>query len=147
MLQRVYVLRKEIAIFLNSKQQDSSHFQNAEWLVNLAFLVDITTHMNNLNKELVGNNKHVFDMFSCITTFERKLRLWEVQIQNGNYSRFPNFQKQETEIKPDNSVSAIQDLRQELPPALWTFGNMQMLLNCLVHHSKQTWRKWKKNIS
>ena len=57
MLQRVYALRKEIAIFLNSKQQDRSHFQNAEWLVNLAFLVDITNHINNLNKELVGNNK------------------------------------------------------------------------------------------
>ena len=78
----MHALRKEIAIFLNSKQQDSSHFQNAEWLVNLTFLVDITTHMNNLNKELVGNIKHVFDMFSCITAFERKLRLWEVQIQN-----------------------------------------------------------------
>ena len=28
-LQRVYALRKEIEIFLDSKQQDSSHFQNA----------------------------------------------------------------------------------------------------------------------
>ena len=69
--------------------------------------------MNNLNKELVENNKYVFDMFSCITAFQRKLRPWGVQIQNGNYSHFPNLQKQETEIKPVNFVSAIQDLRQE----------------------------------
>ena len=116
MLQQVYSLRKEIAIFLDCKQQDSSHFQNAERLVNLAFLVDITTNMNNLNKELVGKNKHIFDMFSCITAFERKLRLPEVQIQNRNCSHFLNLQKQETEIKPDNFVSAIQDLRQEFFP-------------------------------
>ena len=77
--------------------------------------------MNNLNKELVGKNKHVFDMFSCITAFERKLRLWEVQIPNRNYSHFPNLQKQETEIKPDNFVSAIQDLRQELSPRFVDF--------------------------
>ena len=104
---------KRDCYFLDSKQQDSFHFQNAEWLVNLAFLVDITTHMNNLNKELVGKNKLVFDMFNCITAFERKLQLWEVQFQNGNCSHFPNLQKQEIEIKPDNFASAIQDLRQE----------------------------------
>ena len=91
MLHQVYALRKEIAIFLDRKQQDSSHFQNVERLVNLAFLVDITTHMNNLNKELVGKNTHAFGMFSCITAFERKLWLWEVEIQNGNYSHFSNL--------------------------------------------------------
>ena len=53
-------------------------------------------------------------MFICITVFKKKLRLWEIQIQNGNYSYFSNFQNQETEIKPDIFKSPNQDLRQEL---------------------------------
>ena len=119
MLPRVYALRKEIAILLDSKQQDISHFHNAEWLVNLALFVDIATHMNDLNEELVGKNMNAFDKFGCVTAFERKLRIWEVQIQKGNYSHFPNL---ETEIKPHYFVRQIQDLRQEVFSRFVDFG-------------------------
>ena len=67
-------------------------------------------------------NKHVFDM----SALETKLQLWEVQIQNRNYSHFPNLQKQETKIKPENFVSAIQDLRQEFSSRFvdfWQYAN------------------------
>ena len=71
-LERVYALREEISIFLEIIKQDNYHFQDPQWIVKLAFLVDITTHMNTLNLELQGKNKLVFDMFGQITAFEKK---------------------------------------------------------------------------
>ena len=52
MLERVYALREEISMFLESKNQDNSYFEDPQWIVKLAYLVDITTHMNTLNLEL-----------------------------------------------------------------------------------------------
>ena len=57
MLERVYALREEIAMFLESKGQDNSYFQDPQWIVKLAFLVDIMTHMNILNLELQGKKQ------------------------------------------------------------------------------------------
>ena len=92
MLERVYALREEISMFLESKEQDNSHFQDPQWVVKLAFLVDITTHMNTLNLELQGKKKVVFEMFGQTTAFERKLRLWESKLQKGSCSHFPSLQ-------------------------------------------------------
>ena len=113
MLERVYALREEISMFLESKEQDNSHFQDPKWVVKLAFLVDITTHLNTLNLELQGKKKVVFEMFGQITAFERKLQLWESQLQKGNYSHFPSLQNHKRDIIPDIFVSSIRDLRSE----------------------------------
>lgn len=72
--------------------------------------------MNTLNLELQGKNKHVFEMFGHITAFERKLRLWESQLQNENYSHFPCLQNHKRDIIPDICnifVSSVKDLRSE----------------------------------
>ena len=97
-LERVYALSEEISMFLEIKGQDNSHFQDPQWIGKLAFLVDITTHMNTLNLELQGKDKLVFKIFGQITAFERKLRLWESQFRRENYSHFPNLQNHKRDI-------------------------------------------------
>ena len=52
-------------------------------------------------------------MFGQITAFERKLRLWESQLQERNYSHFPNLQNHKRDIIPDIFVSSIQEMRRE----------------------------------
>ena len=78
MLSRVCDLQQEIATFLRQKNLPSvDNFSNQQWLACLALLTDITTHINDLNVKLQGKNIQVTDMYSHITAYEVKLRLWK----------------------------------------------------------------------
>ena len=46
MLTQVYELRNEIATFLENKNINATEFRNPEWVSNLAFLVNLTSHLN-----------------------------------------------------------------------------------------------------
>lgn len=39
-----------------------------EWVQDLAFMVDVTEHLNNLNKQLQGRNKVVTQYYDSIRT-------------------------------------------------------------------------------
>jgi len=56
-LQRFFNLLKEIDCFMKSKNKIVSELTNNDWIKDLAFLVDITTHLNILNLQLQGKNK------------------------------------------------------------------------------------------
>ena len=77
MLQRFYALREEIARLLISKNKNVSHFHDPLWVSSWGFLVDITTHLNDLNLKLQGKNQLCNEMYWHITAFERRLCLWE----------------------------------------------------------------------
>lgn len=55
MLKRFYELRSEIKCFMDSKGKPVSEFEKENWLADLAFLVDITAHLNELNMRLQGS--------------------------------------------------------------------------------------------
>lgn len=59
MLKRFFDLRVEIGQFMVTKGKPVLELQSAEWLQDLAFMVDITEHLNNLSKTLQGRNKVV----------------------------------------------------------------------------------------
>ena len=52
MLRRVYELRNEIATFLEKKDIKVTKFRNSEWVSNLSFIVDSTSHLIKLNLQL-----------------------------------------------------------------------------------------------
>ena len=58
-----------------------------EWIMDLAFLVDVTGHLNMLNfKNLVIN-----ETFDIIWAFEARLQLWADQLQQGCCTHFENL--------------------------------------------------------
>ena len=125
MLQRVYRFRKEIVTFLEQKNINAAEFRDQKWVCNLAFLVDVTSHLNKLNLKLQGKQQLIHKMWSYIRAFTTKLRLWEGQLESGNYAHFPILQ----ENKPTSStpfVSVIQHLRTEF---LSRFGDIRFLEN------------------
>ena len=83
--------------------------------------------MNTLNLELQGKKKNVFEMFGQITAFERKLRLWESQLQKENYSHFPSLQNHKRDIIPDIFVSSTWDLRREFSSRFANFRKYRIL--------------------
>ena len=82
MLRQFYELRKEVALFLKNKGRPMAEIEDESWLCDLAFLVDITTHMNELNTRLQRKAQYASEMYGHIKGFMNKLRLWHAHIQN-----------------------------------------------------------------
>ncbi len=95
MLNRVYQLRKEIADFLIAKKMETPEFRDPNFLSRLAFLVDITGHLNKLNKKLQGRDQLVNVMYEQVVAFQCMLRLWKTQLDQGNLAHFPTLQEQQ----------------------------------------------------
>uniref|UniRef100_A0A0L8FTS6 SPIN-DOC-like zinc-finger domain-containing protein n=1 Tax=Octopus bimaculoides TaxID=37653 RepID=A0A0L8FTS6_OCTBM len=102
-----YNLRREIDLFLTKKNRADPQLSDPSWLSKLSFLVDITSHMNELNLKLQGKNNLVCDLYRIITAFWRKLSfvfksfaqkkiIWDL---NKHFSqRFSDLDRIENEI-------------------------------------------------
>ena len=87
-LERVFLLLREIATFL----QDKGH-ENAHYFHDLHFLTDVFEHVNKLNTELQGKRKWAFDFQSSIKVFVSKMQILRKEADTNNYSRFCHFQE------------------------------------------------------
>ena len=75
-------------------------------------MVDLTSHLDNLNLQLQGKLPLIHEMWSYVRAFETTLRLCEIQLRNANYAHFATLQ----ENKPMGIslfVSMIRHLRTE----------------------------------
>ena len=68
-------------------------FDNENWLTDLAFLVDLTAHLNELKMHLQGENQLINTMFQTITAFQMKLKLWQVRMKANNFVHFDTLAK------------------------------------------------------
>ncbi|XP_015440415.1 PREDICTED: general transcription factor II-I repeat domain-containing protein 2-like [Dufourea novaeangliae] len=55
-LKRFFKLLDEIIIFLETKNYECAELKDGQWIKDLAFSVDITSHLNQLNLKLQGKN-------------------------------------------------------------------------------------------
>ncbi|XP_026331068.1 general transcription factor II-I repeat domain-containing protein 2-like, partial [Hyposmocoma kahamanoa] len=83
MLERFYELRNEIADFMKIKDKPLSELSDPKWICDLAFLVDLTGYLNDLNLKLQKQGQLVNDLYSHLKAFQVKLRLWESQMLSG----------------------------------------------------------------
>lgn len=88
-LQRVFDLHKDICQFMDSKGKDCTVLRDEKWKCELAFLADITGHLNDLNLMLQGRDRIIIDMYDAVKAFQVKLLLWETQMQQCNLPHFP----------------------------------------------------------
>lgn len=124
-LLRFWELRDEILFFLQLKDKNFPELENETWLSDLAFAVDVTTHLNELNKKLQGKDMLIHQLFGCVQGFQQKLVLWRNQLSNGNIeavhfqqlSQRPrlniNTNKYENELRKlsEDFASRFQDIR------------------------------------
>lgn len=88
MLRRFYNLRNEIKNFMTSKGKLIEELEDKDWLSDLAFMVDLTGHLNELNIRLQGKDQFVHQIFQHVVAFETKLKLWQLQLKNKNFTHF-----------------------------------------------------------
>ena len=91
-LKRFVELRSEIRQFLTEKGKETDVFDDKTWLSELAFLTDITGHLNTLNQRLQGIDHFIFDMFQELQAFQLKLQLFQSHLQSGNLIHFETCQ-------------------------------------------------------
>jgi hypothetical protein len=98
------------------------------WITDTAFLVDVTRHLNNLNKELRGKHKLITDVCNNIKAFRVKLRLWETQLKLHNLVHFPHLKSLDT-IFPERTEEYSQSfsplLREEFDEPFHDFKVME----------------------
>lgn len=89
-LSRLFELKSEMLLFLSdSKPEFSSYFSDEKWLVKLAYLADIFSHLNSLNSSLQGPDKTVFYTQTKVNAFVSKLNAWNTRVKKNNYENFP----------------------------------------------------------
>ena len=81
MLKRFYDLRDEIATVMDMKGKIIPELSEDNWVRDLAFLVDLTMHFNDLNTKLQGHGQFVHHLYSHVKTFQSKLQLWENSLE------------------------------------------------------------------
>ena len=135
MLARVYGLKDEVSIFLESqgKQDLLLPFQSQEFQLAMAYLVDIFEALNCLNLLLQGKNTNRMKDYDEIRTFIAKLGLWHRRVQRGNAASFPTLDialenskaKLEGELKIEVE-SHLQILKEEYDCYFPGLGNVEL---------------------
>lgn len=130
-LKRFFELRGEIGQFMEKKGCPVKELKCKEWVQDLAFMVDITQHLNTLNTKLQGRNRVVTQYYDSISAFKMKLSLWETQLSNGDTAHFSCLTavRPEAPGRPDNDLDKykdnITDLLQEFEQRFQVFGELQ----------------------
>ena len=88
----VFELHKEIKQFL--RQRGSSiveHFETENFILSLAYLADIFSHLNDLNISIQSTGMNMITAREKIAAFTNKLSIWKNRIGCGNFENFPDF--------------------------------------------------------
>lgn len=90
-LKRFFALREEIDSFMKMKNKEVPQLADSTFISNLAFLTDLTSHLNALNTNLQGKKQLITQIFDNVKSFQVKLTLWEKQLSTGNVVHFSNL--------------------------------------------------------
>lgn len=103
-LNRFWKLKNTVHDFLEEKNElleERALLCDNNWLFDLAFLVDVTSHLNYLNLKLQGKSKLFPSLVNDINAFKMKLKLFVSQLENEDLSQFPHL-KEQSECAADN---------------------------------------------
>ncbi|KAK8389084.1 hypothetical protein O3P69_020808 [Scylla paramamosain] len=114
MLMRFYELRDEVKQFMEMKGTPVRELSDSKWLCDLAFMVDITKYLSELNVKLQGPNQLLSSLLSHVKSFEAKLKLWKVQLERSNTVHFPTLQEQNPSTTDEYAADVPDNLQHEI---------------------------------
>ncbi|XP_045316928.1 general transcription factor II-I repeat domain-containing protein 2B isoform X2 [Leopardus geoffroyi] len=121
-LKRFFESLEEIDHFMSSRGKPLPQLSSQDWIRDLAFLVDMTTHLNTLNMSLQGHSQVVTQMYDLIRAFLAKLCLWETHLARNNLAHFPTLKSvSRNESDGLNYIPKIVELKTEFQKRLSDF--------------------------
>ncbi|KAK0154982.1 SCAN domain-containing protein 3 [Merluccius polli] len=114
-LERFWSIRREVAAFMEElRSQKATEFslflKDEKRMDNVAFLVDITSHLNELNLKLQGKDNTICELMTAVRSFQRKLEVFKEDLQ-GDCAHFPAVQDQ---VQGQRDVSSFGDFVDKL---------------------------------
>lgn len=112
MLKQFFKLREQVLEFLEDKGAlplETDLLKNTSWLSDLAFLVDVTNYLNILNLKLQGKDCSLPTMFTLISGFKAKLKLFIINLARENIDLFPTL----TDLKKKLNIAKIDYVKYE----------------------------------
>ena len=112
-LERFFKLRTEIELFLKEKKPNlttkggdlvTDLITDKDWQLDLAFLVDITLHLNTLNTRLQGRDQLITVLLDNVSGFQNKLTLFRNHMKECKLIHFKTMSSlvNEFQIPPPN---------------------------------------------
>ncbi|XP_028299320.1 general transcription factor II-I repeat domain-containing protein 2A [Gouania willdenowi] len=92
-LKRFATCLEHVETFLESKGLSYPELEDLDWLSKLYFMVDMTSHLNTLNKNLQGKGSTALQMLEDVLAFERKMTVFAKDAQKGTLSHFPSLRE------------------------------------------------------
>ncbi|NP_001375011.1 general transcription factor II-I repeat domain-containing protein 2A isoform 7 [Homo sapiens] len=121
-LKRFFESLEEIDSFMSSRGKPLPQLSSIDWIRDLAFLVDMTMHLNALNISLQGHSQIVTQMYDLIRAFLAKLCLWETHLTRNNLAHFPTLKlASRNESDGLNYIPKIAELQTEFQKRLSDF--------------------------
>lgn len=81
-LMRFLELLEDVKSFLSERGDSYPQLTNKEWLLDISFLADFSSKLNDLNLELQGKGRNVLDMISSIllkaNLKDKKFKHWKI---------------------------------------------------------------------
>ncbi|XP_025407137.1 general transcription factor II-I repeat domain-containing protein 2B-like [Sipha flava] len=124
MLKHFFLLRREVLQFLVEKQampDERDLLESESWLCDLAFLIDITQHLNILNWKLQGKDCSLPIMFNLVYGFKAKLSLFLTNLTRNNIDHFPTLV--DIRGKLENTSPDISKYQTQIQLLLQSFEN------------------------
>ena len=121
-----------------------AEMKDKSWVCDLAFLIDTTICMNELNTKLQRKAQYVSEMYGHIKGFINKLRLWHAHIQNANLAHFPTLKEMGILLeKKTEFADQLQQLLNEFSACfkLKTSNPTNIYLKYFLHHFTLTLKK------
>ncbi|KAK3931734.1 General transcription factor II-I repeat domain-containing protein 2 [Frankliniella fusca] len=128
-LKRFFDLREIVVDFLKEKKLISlfPQLNNPDWIKKLAFLVDVTQHLNSLNLSLQGKTNLISDMYKIIIGFEQKLGLFISEIEKGNLFHFEHLKSLGLTVELQGEcIITLCKLRDKFQSSFQDFRKLEM---------------------
>lgn len=138
-LQRFRELCPEIKEFFRvAGHAEYEQLNDGQWLLDLAFLTDLTNMLSDLNLELQGKDKTVINMISSVNAFKRKKKHISSKLQRHDLANFRNLESElvmqgKACVQRDGARYTEQIDCQSLTDAFKTFlCSSQSLHSCAI---------------
>ena len=144
MLERFYGLLTEFIKFLELKNQMAKfpELKDPEWVSKLAFLVDMTSELNQLNLKLQGPNQLVTDLIKHVDFFDLKLEMIEGNIREANFTKLPMLKN-----NPPSDTSELLVYMANLRLQFSTrFADIRAYANELLLFSNPVLVNWREEV-
>ena len=133
-LRRFVACLEHVKTFLKSKNLNYPQLEDTKWLEKLHFMVDMTSHLNQLSKSLQGQGNTALQMLEAVLSFERKLTVFARDVQRGTLSHFPSLREfkdgnHDHTLNGDYLQSAIVDMQAAFGSRFSDFRKEKMTLS------------------